>query len=868
MRKLIGVILLLLTAFAAPAAVKIGGKVVDAADGKPIDNVLCCVTRGKGAPLTYIFTDRDGRFSLEAERTDSVAFSLIGYAKLTMQVGDVGRDATIRLSAAEFALKEIVVKAPPIRENGDTLVYDVNSFKSKDDRYISDVLKKLPGVTVGENGSIKYQGKAINKFYIEGRDLLEGRYTLASNNLDVNAVKKVEVIEHNQHIKSLQGLEPSERAAINLKLDKQFMVRPFGEVRGGIGNGPVYDAGLLVTLLTRGPQALVSLQANNYGKNLEGEAADKFEYSDLNTYISPYSTLLSTPTIRSINIPLQRYLFNRSRLASVNLLLPAGKNSELKLNAVYVADRMRQRYDMSSSMMLGEGNTLNLFENAMAHTRLDELKLAGIYERNAAKLYLKDEFGFLSDREGGRSEMLTQSDSVDYSSTGYPREVYNKLRTHYRFSSSQLVSLSSHIRAGLAPERLEALFPSVAGSRVGERFRMKHFKAKNYLTTSLPLLRHRIGVGAFMNYTRMQPRFTVSAEGVEIPAEVLPASDGAASTITNVEYGAETNVAFQWLDETLYLKITPEVRGYNVRASVGGVKHHTVKFLPSVSMSWKLNSRLEMRMGGNRRFSYQDESPFFPAPYMTDYRSVYVPSGDLNHTDTYSAYYSASYRHSVKLLFANMSLRYSNRKSNFISSAYYTSDWSCITTSRLPNRGYSWELQGEVSKTFADAKTTVKLAPSVSYIGRDVAQQGLLSRNYHTLYAWYLTVTNRSVAWLYARYSLTGSLTHSRSRVFGNSELTNWFHTVDLSFFPLPKFTVDLKGELSTLDNYTSGHDNYFFCDFGLTYSLKRWSLALTARNIFDVKDYSLSQYTSVNESTRRLPLRGREIMLTVKVKF
>lgn len=213
-------------------------------------------------------------------------------------------------------------------------------------------------------------------------------------------MKKVEVIEHNQHIKSLQGLEPSERAAINLKLDKQFMVRPFGEVRGGIGNGPVYDAGLLVTLLTRGPQALVSLQANNYGKNLEGEAADKFEYSDLNTYISPYSTLLSTPTIRSINIPLQRYLFNRSRLASVNLLLPAGKNSELKLNAVYVADRMRQRYDMSSSMMLGEGNTLNLFENAMAHTRLDELKLAGIYERNAAKLYLKDEFGFLSDREG------------------------------------------------------------------------------------------------------------------------------------------------------------------------------------------------------------------------------------------------------------------------------------------------------------------------------------------------------------------------------------------------------------------------------------------------------------------------------------
>lgn len=850
------------------AAVKIGGKVVDAANGKPIDNALCSIRRGKGAPVAYTFTDREGRFTLQAEPKDSVSFSLIGYAKLTMPVSAVGTNATIKLSAADFALKEIVVKAPPIREHGDTLVYDVASFKSQNDRYISDVLKKLPGVTVADNGAISYQGKTINKFYIEGRDLLEGRYTLASNNLDVNAVKKVEVIEHNQHVKSLQGLEPSERAAINLKLDKQSMVRPFGEIRGGAGNGPIYDAGLLVTLLTRGPQALINLQGNNYGKNLGSEAADKFDLSGSDTYIPSYTPLLSTPSIRSINIPLQRYLFNRSRLGSVNLLLPAGKESELKINAIYTADRMRQRYDMSRSIMLGDGNTLSLFENAMTHKRLDNLKLSGIYEYNASRAYVRDEFGFLSERQRGSSMMMTQSDSVDYSAASYPREFYNKLTSNIRFSRSQLIKFSSNFKAGLSPERLDAIFPARADAAVGERMRMKRFAMKNYLSTSFSIFRHRIGLGAYVNFDRYSPRFTVNSNGVEIPEEILPAADGVHSRISKMEYGLEPEIAFRWVDESLVLRVTPEVKGYNVSATVSDVHHHTVKFLPSFSLFYRFSSRLESRLGGRRSFSYQGERPFFPSPFMTNYRNIYIPSGDLNHTESYSAYYSLNYRHSVKLLFANFMVMYSNRKNNFVSSSYNTSDWSCVTTRLLPNRNYSFDINCDVSKSFATVKTTIKLSQAFSIMGADVAQQDLLTRNHYTNYIADLRVTNRYFGWLYAQYALVGAFMRNSSPLFGSSSLTNWFHTLDFSFFPVSKLTIDLKGELSSLDSYSSGHDNYFFCDFGATYQLKRASFSLTARNLFDVAHYSLSQFSSVNESTNTLPLRGREIMATVKLKF
>lgn len=60
--------------------------------------------------------------------------------------------------------------APKMRQMGDTIDYYVGMFKQKQDRTLEDVLKKMPGISVGSDGSISVGGKRINKFYIEGMD--------------------------------------------------------------------------------------------------------------------------------------------------------------------------------------------------------------------------------------------------------------------------------------------------------------------------------------------------------------------------------------------------------------------------------------------------------------------------------------------------------------------------------------------------------------------------------------------------------------------------------------------------------------------------------------------------------------------------
>ena len=133
-------------------------------------------------------------------------------------ISDFKNGQHIVLQEKTNELKEVVVKSQKVRQEGDTLNYLVNSFKTKQDRTIADVLKKMPGIAINEDGSIEYQGKKINKFYIEGMDLLGGKYTQASENIDVDKVKKIQVFERHQPIKALKNTSFSEQAALNIVL--------------------------------------------------------------------------------------------------------------------------------------------------------------------------------------------------------------------------------------------------------------------------------------------------------------------------------------------------------------------------------------------------------------------------------------------------------------------------------------------------------------------------------------------------------------------------------------------------------------------------------------------------------------------------
>ena len=145
--------------------------------------------------LAYAISDNNGEYSLNINsELDSlqVNVSYIGYAKQSRIISNKNQVLNFNLLESTEKLKEVIVKSASITKRGDTINYSVNSFKDQKDRVIADVLRKLPGIEVLVDGKILYQGKPIQKYYIEGLDLLEGKYNLANNNLPVSSVSKVQ----------------------------------------------------------------------------------------------------------------------------------------------------------------------------------------------------------------------------------------------------------------------------------------------------------------------------------------------------------------------------------------------------------------------------------------------------------------------------------------------------------------------------------------------------------------------------------------------------------------------------------------------------------------------------------------------------
>ena len=202
----------------AQSSLPFEGTVHDAS-GQPLYGANVVLYADGGKLLAFAVVGRDGHFSLKRlPGADHLTVSFMGYKSVTLPVAGFRDGQDIVLAEAAFQLREVVAKPERISQRGDTLTYSVANFKQAQDRSIADVISKMPGLEVKPNGSIEYQGKAINTFYIEGLDLMGGQYAVASNNIPADKVQDVQVLEHHQKVKSLRGVSFSEQAALNIVL--------------------------------------------------------------------------------------------------------------------------------------------------------------------------------------------------------------------------------------------------------------------------------------------------------------------------------------------------------------------------------------------------------------------------------------------------------------------------------------------------------------------------------------------------------------------------------------------------------------------------------------------------------------------------
>lgn len=172
MPKITLILLLSLFTLSAFAQQSISGRVLNTNTKEPI--VAATVTLhpvGSASILSYTMTNDNGEYTLKSNNMPDSVTITVSAMTIERKSKTVKSDIKIvdfEVSEKAMELNEVIVKAPKIRQLGDTIHYDVASFMDETDRSIGDVLKKLPGVQVLSSGQIMYQNKEISKFYIEG----------------------------------------------------------------------------------------------------------------------------------------------------------------------------------------------------------------------------------------------------------------------------------------------------------------------------------------------------------------------------------------------------------------------------------------------------------------------------------------------------------------------------------------------------------------------------------------------------------------------------------------------------------------------------------------------------------------------------
>ncbi|MDG2370087.1 MAG: outer membrane beta-barrel protein [Flavobacteriales bacterium] len=217
------------------------GNVIDTLNNdNPIENVVVMVlSLSDSVLLGFDRTDFNGEFSISGIPVDTVEIIMSHHNFDDKVIFFMGSNANNELNLINTILPDkseminevtIYANKEPIYFRGDTLVYVADSFKTKQNAVVEDLLKKLPGIDVDKNGTITSQGLAVNKILVDGDEFFGDDPTVATKNLGAKTVESVNIYEEENKDESETAEETIQ--VMDLRLKEGSKKGYFGKISG------------------------------------------------------------------------------------------------------------------------------------------------------------------------------------------------------------------------------------------------------------------------------------------------------------------------------------------------------------------------------------------------------------------------------------------------------------------------------------------------------------------------------------------------------------------------------------------------------------------------------------------------------------
>jgi hypothetical protein len=840
----------------------IAGVVADSISQAPVAGVIIQLLDRDGKVLHYTFSQADGTFSLPCpDDGNRLLFKSMGYRECWLSVPESKFPVKILLADAPVQLRDIVVQAPDILMKNDTLVYNVQKYADAQDRSIADVLKKMPGIEVAESGQIKYNGLPINKFYIEGNDLLEGRYGLASNNISHSDVQNVEIMENHQPIRALQGIDYSEQAGLNLHLKESAKLRWSGVVNGGTGFSPaLYDASLFAMRIAGKRQSMETARINNTGWNPASQSA---RYTSDNLFGTTFNQNLLPDYITGgeYTTPIEdrRTRFNRSYLFNTTHSFQLKKDYDLKAHITYERDNLdftRNAYTDYLEPFLSP-----LTENEEVRKRAHTLSGQWTLQSNTSGMYLKNN---LSVDLGWNNATSTVSGSYNITQKA-EKPVYsiaNELQAVKRIKN-RILTLSSSLRI---VNKAHALWVENEEKQAFQDVAARAFQSVTEVRYGWIFgpwqVQGRAGVKS--NYKALESNLT------GINTDPFPSVNHSRLSITDLYVRPEI------VYENKYLRLNPSVAmhyyGYdfNEKNSEDPLTRSYGVLSPALFVQYKFTARLEMFADIRYVVTPPPADIFYRGAILNNYRNLTIgyPSGQ---TDTgASIAWSLRYRNPVSSVFANAGFKYEKNHDSLTEEQLFVNDQLWTTYRPIANSGDRYRFNGGVSKGIFSGK--IHIGMDVGYTQTQTAalrNSIVVPYQLHSI-SWMSKIKGTIFKWMATEYTfLAGKNTLDVETRSAGTAFLHWKQKWNVSLFPVKK----IQAYIGIEQYYTKFNDRtanpLLLLDAGVRWTVSdKIAIHLSATNLLNADDYRYSRHETLSETTYRYPIRPRNVMISAQLQF
>lgn len=825
--------------------------------------------------ITYNISDNNGNYSISFpssyEEVD-IQVRCMGYETITETIENKSVTKNFTLIEKVFDLKEIIVKTSPIRQKGDTIKYFVNSFSKEQDRSIGDVLKRMPGIEVLSDGKILYQGRPINKYYIEGLDLLEGKYNLANENLPFKEVTQVQILENHQPIKALDSLKFSDQAALNIKLKNAYTFT--GQARLGSGFSPfLWDTNITPMLFTKKTQMLATYQSNNTGDNVASQLK-KLTIEDLLNQFennSEKTDWLSIQQLANPNFSEKRWLDNNIHLLSGNYLQKLNNNYELRVNLSYLNDYQQQK-GFTNTEFITPVNTITILEEKYNQSFYNSLQTNITLQKNADKNYFKNSLEFQGFWDSQNGNIVLNNEQINQQLNNEFFRISNNLKNIFPLGK-QMITLNSNVSLNKTPQTLNVnpgqfeniLNNNLPYDEVTQQIDLNTFYTNNSISFTKAIKRFSI-----------EPKVGFQIENQQLNSEIL--------TSENFNLGNEFSNNLDWFRSKFYLNITTQYKKDKWRFELTTpINHYTfqikdnplqssenlnqVTFEPRLSAIFDINSFWKINSSINFSNQFGTINQIHYAYILQNYRNLQRINAPIPQNLNHNLSFGIAYRNPIKTLFWNV--MYMNSKS--VNNLLYQTQVSTNGATELKaieqdNNRNNHNISTRASKYFSKIKSNITLNATFNLQGF----QQLLNNNLTDIKNQSVVVGNKIdtdiTDKMNVEYQANWTISKNKTQNQDNPTVTQQSHILNLNIYPAKNQYFAVKSEYINNNLFTERTENLFTdLIYRYTISKKKIDLEFQLSNLFNTTNYRTININDFSYVETNFNLRPRQVLFKIR---